>query len=177
MTLAVRARSEPAQLTSIVRSELKAMDPNLPIASVAIMNDLLRDSLMLPRLYMSLFSIFAAVALILAAVGIYGVIAYNVTTRTHEIGVRMALGARQHDVLRLILREGGTLAVAGIVAGLGIAFAINSVMAALLFDVSTTDPLTFIGVPLLLLSVAVVATLIPARRAARVEPSVALRYE
>ena len=177
MTVVVRSRAQPAQLASIVRSVVKEIDPNLPIAGVGIMDDLLRESLMLPRLYMVLFGIFAGVALILAAVGIYRVIAYNVTTRTHEIGVRMALGARQADVLRLILREGGSLAAAGIVAGLAIAFAISRVMQTLLFDVSTTDPLTFIGVPVLLALVAILATLIPARRATRVEPSVALRYE
>jgi putative ABC transport system permease protein len=129
------------------------------------------------RFSMLLFAIFAVVALVLAAVGIYGVISYMVTQRTHEIGIRMALGARPGDVLRLVMGRAMMLAVAGIVSGVVAAFGLTRLMTSFLFQVSTTDSITFVIISLFLAAVALLASYIPARRATRVDPMVALRYE
>ena len=141
------------------------------------MEQLLASSLGQRRLSVILFGVFAAVALVLAAVGLYGVISYSVAQRTNEIGIRMALGAERRDILRMVVEHGLKLTLAGVVLGLGGAYALTRVMSSLLFEVSATDPLTFVIVPLLLALVALAACLVPARRATKVDPLQALRYE
>jgi ABC-type antimicrobial peptide transport system permease subunit len=139
------------------------------------MDDVVANSLGTRRVSMQLFSVFAIAALLLAAIGIYGVMAYSVTQRTQEIGIRMALGAQAGDVLRLVVRQGMTLTLIGVIAGLAGAFALTRVIANLLFGTSASDPATFIGLSALLVAVAFIACYFPARRAARVDPLVALR--
>ena len=141
------------------------------------MEQIVRHSIASQRFNAGLFGAFAALAMILAAIGIYGVLAYSVNQRTREIGLRMALGAERSDVLRLILRQGMTLAAAGMALGLAGALALTRVLRSLLFGVSATDPFTFVGITLLLTAVAFLACYWPARRAARVDPMEALRYE
>jgi putative ABC transport system permease protein len=147
------------------------------MASVATMEQFLADSLSRARFTMLLLGIFAGVALLLAAVGIYGLIAYSVTQRTQELGIRIALGAQRRDVLRLVLRHGTRLTLLGLALGIAAALGITRLLASLLFGISATDPLTFAGVAALLAFVALLACFIPARRATRVDPIVALRYE
>ena len=177
MTVLVRTSSDPLALVSAARGELQKLDPELPMAAVATMDQLLVDSLSRSRFTMLLLGIFAAVALLLAAVGIYGLIAYSVTQRTQELGIRIALGAQRRDVLRLVLAQGTRLALLGLALGVLAALALSRLLATLLFGVTATDPLTFAGVAALLAFVALLACFIPARRATRVDPLVALRYE
>jgi putative ABC transport system permease protein len=177
MTILVRTSNDPLAMVSAVHSEVQKLDPELPMAAVATMDQLLADSLSRSRFTMLLLGIFAAVALVLAAVGIYGLIAYSVTQRTQELGIRIALGAQRQDVLRLVLTQGTRLTFLGVATGLLAALALSRLLATLLFGVSATDPLTFAGVAGLLAFVALLACFIPARRATRVDPIVALRYE
>jgi putative ABC transport system permease protein len=178
VTLVVRTKGDdPAAMTDAVRRAVHEVDPNQPVYGVQTMEQVLSDSVASQRLSMTLLSLFGAVAMILAAVGIYGVMSYAVVQRTHEIGIRMALGARGRDVLRMVVGQGMVLALAGVVVGLAGAFALSRVVKSLLFGVTATDPLTFVGVPLVLLLVALLSTFIPARRATKVDPMVALRYE
>jgi putative ABC transport system permease protein len=160
-----------------VRQEVKALDPDQPIASVRLMTEWVDSSVAAPRYRTTLLALFAALAMILAATGIYGVMSYSVAQRTHEIGVRMAMGARQFDVLKLVVRQGMLLTVIGVVVGLAGAFALTRVMSTLLFGVTAKDPLTFGVVAALLIAVAFLACFVPARRATKVDPLVALRYE
>jgi putative ABC transport system permease protein len=176
-TLVIRTDSEPTALVAAVRGEVRALDKDLPLYGVKTMEDYLDDSVAARRLNMLLVGVFAGVALLLAAVGIYGVISHSVTERTREIGIRMALGASSQDALRLVVRRGMTLALIGVGLGLTGSVALTWLMKNLLFGVSATDPLTFVVIALLLTLVALLACWIPARRAAKVDPMIALRYE
>ena len=177
MTLAVRTSLDPTSVTSAVRDQVFAMDKDLPLYNIATMDQLISDSVAQPRLNLSLLVAFAVLALTLAAVGVYGVMAYAVTQRTQEFGIRMTLGAGRSDVLRQVFFEGGRLAALGLALGLTAALALTRLMASLLFGVKPADPLTLGAAAALLIFVAFAACYIPARRATRVDPIVALRYE
>jgi putative ABC transport system permease protein len=154
-----------------------SFDRNLPISEVLTMDGVVADANAQPRFEMLLLAVFAGVALALAAVGIYGVMSYSVSRRTHEIGIRLSLGASQGEVLRLVVRQGMALALAGSAAGMAGALMLSRLMTNMLYGVRPTDPLIFAGVAMVLGGVALVATYIPARRATRIDPMVALRYE
>jgi predicted permease len=175
--LMIRTSVAPESLTNSVRQAVSAVDPALEAANLRTMEQLVSNSVAQPRLYTTLLGVFAALALVLAAVGIYGVIAYTVTQRTHEIGVRMALGARTGDVMKLVVRQGMALVLAGVTLGLLAAWALTRLLRQMLFEVSATDPGTFGAIALLLILVALLACWLPARRATRVDPLIALRYE
>ncbi len=177
LTLVIRTRGDAAAVASAARKVIRTLDPEQPVADVRTMESLIGTSVARARFNTLLLTIFAVVALLLAGVGIYGVMAYSVAQRTHEIGVRMALGARKSDVLRLVVRRGMMLALAGVALGVAASFCLTWLIKSMLFNVSTIDPLTFIGIPMLLVFVALLACLIPARRASKVDPMVALRYE
>jgi len=177
MSLAVRTKTDPTSVVGAVRREVLELDREQPIDAVATMDELLSTSLSQARFSTLLLAIFAGVALVLAAVGIYGVMAYTVAQRTHEIGIRMALGAQSSNVLSLIMRQGLLLAFAGTAIGLFAALGLTRVMTSLLYEVSPTDPMTFATYALVLTGVCLVASFIPARRAMKVDPLVALRYE
>lgn len=177
MTMIVRGGSDPKVLAGPMRSEVWAVDGDLPIPDIRTIDQLLSDSVARRRFNMLLLAIFGGVALVLAAVGIYGVMSYSVTQRSREIGIRMALGAKQSDVLKLVVGQGMTLALIGVGIGLAAAFALTRVMASLLFSVGATDPLTFAAISVLLTGVALGACFVPARRATKVDPMIALRYE
>jgi ABC-type antimicrobial peptide transport system permease subunit len=177
MSLVVRTRSIPASLVTAVTSAIHEIDRQTPITDVATMDDLLTNSISQRRFNMLLLAAFATLAVLLAAVGIYSVLAYAVRRRVREIGIRMALGAQISDVLRLIVIEGMTLTVIGMAIGLAGALALGSVLSSLIYGLRATDPLTFVTVSALLATVALLASLIPAYRATRVEPIKALREE
>jgi putative ABC transport system permease protein len=177
MYVVVRTSVEPMGLIGQMRQEVQSIDKDIPIASVRTLDELLVESVAQPRFRTLLVSIFAGVALVLAAVGIYGVMSYSVTERRHEIGIRMALGATSSDVMRMVVGHGMRLALIGVAIGVAGAFALTRLLANLLFGVTTTDPVTFIVLPLVLAGVALAATYVPARRATRVDPMIALRHE
>jgi putative ABC transport system permease protein len=176
-TLVARTASDPRNLTGAIREEVWATDKDLPVSSMKLMEDIISNSAAQPRVYMILLSIFAAMALILAAVGVYGVMAYSVTLRTRDIGIRIALGARPRDIFKHVLGQALLLALIGLAIGLVLGVVSTRVMSSLLYGVSPADPLTLSATSLLLLAVALLASYIPARRATRVDPMVALRYE
>jgi predicted permease len=177
MQVAVRTLADPTSVTGSVRSAIHSVDPDLPMAKIATLTTLADNSMAQPRFSMFLFASLGVLALLLASVGMYGVISYSVAQRTQEIGVRMALGAGKPDLLRMILRQGLQLAAAGVLLGLAIAYGLTRVLASLLFGVQAADPFTFGGVAMILLLIALAATWYPARRAAAVEPVEALRYQ
>jgi putative ABC transport system permease protein len=176
-SLAILTSGRPEALISAVRAQVRELDPDIPLTRVMPMTEVVARSVWQPRLYTALFGVFAAVALILATVGIYGVMSYAVTQRTREIGLRMALGAQKQDVLKLVVGHGVVITAIGVGVGLVAAVALTRLMSSLLFAVSTTDPITFAAVSMLLAGVALAACFVPARRAAKVDPMVALRYE
>jgi putative ABC transport system permease protein len=173
----VRTASDPPALAEAVRREVRALEKAAPISSVRTAEQLLVRTVARQRFNLLLLGLFAAVALALAAVGIYGILANAVRVRTHEIGIRLALGARPSAVFRLVVGQGMVLATIGVVIGMGVAFVLTRYLESLLYEVKPTDPLTFGGVAVLLLGVALLACYVPARRATRVDPLVALRYE
>jgi len=175
--LVVKTDVDPSSLAATVRKAVWEIDKDQPVSNIQTMEEILADSIARQRFSMLLLAIFAAVALVLAGVGIYGVMSYSVAQRTHEIGIRMALGAQTGAVLKLAVGYGMKLVIAGIVIGLISAFALTRVMSTLLFGVTATDPATFTLISLLLIAVAALASYVPARRAARVNPIIALRYE
>ncbi len=177
LSWAVRTASDPLPLRVAIERELRAVDGQLPISRVRTMEQVLSGAVARQNFNMVLLSIFAGVALVLAAIGIYGLMSYSVEQRTQEIGIRMALGANRSTMLKSVLREGLTLAIVGVVLGLGLAYGLTRLLASLLFGVKASDPLAFALVASLLTLVAAVAALIPAHRATRIDPAIALRYE
>ena len=176
-TVIVRTRTEPLALAETVRASLRSADANLPVFNLRSLESQMSLSYLPVRIAASLVGGMGLLALVLAAVGIYGVISFAVSHRTREIGIRMALGAQRKDILRLVLRQGMTLALVGTALGLAAAVGVTRFLTFLLYGISPLDPLTFVGIPALLCAVALVACLVPARRATAVDPLVALRYE
>ena len=177
MSFAVRTQTDPAAMTQAVKEQIWKVDSQLPITRVQTMTEVSGASFAARRFYMLLLTLFASLALVLAAVGVYGVMSYAVTQRTHEIGIRMALGAQVGNVMRLVMKSGLIIAIAGVAIGVAGAFALTRLMSSLLFAVEPTDKATFAGVSLGLLLIALAACYIPARRATKVDPLQALRYE
>jgi putative ABC transport system permease protein len=177
MTLVVKTTNDPRQIVGAVRDEVRNMDKDLPVYNIRTMDDYLAASVAQPRLITLLLVIFAGLALLLTTIGLYGVMSYSVVQRTHELGIRMALGARPADVLRLVVKQGMALAGIGVGVGLVVAFLATKVMTSLLFGIGAKDPLTFAAIALIIAGVALGACLVPARRATKVDPMVALRYE
>ncbi len=173
----VRTTTSPTSLAAAVRREVNSLSASVPIYRMQTMGDVMSDAVAQPRFALMLMGVFAAVAALLAAVGLYGVMSYTVAEQTREIGIRMALGAKQADVLRQVVARGGILALIGVGIGLAGAFGVTRLLSSLLFDVSATDTITFVSVPVLLVTVAVLACLVPAVRAARVDPMIPLRSE
>jgi putative ABC transport system permease protein len=177
LSVVVRTVGDPSAMAGAVREQVNKIDSRLSVARVYPMTYYLAASLAEPRLDTVLLGIFAAVALLLTAIGLFGMMAYNVAQRTHEIGIRVALGAQPGDVMRQIIQQAARLALVGLAVGLPAAFLLTRLMESLLFGVSATDPPTFVGVALLLAGISLFAAIVPARRAMRVDPMIALRYD
>ena len=177
MQVALRTTSDLAVSTGFARDAVRSVDPDLPLANVRMLEEIVSESMTQPRFSMLLVTIFGALAVALAAVGMYGVIAYSVTQRTQEIGIRMALGASRSDILKMIIGQSARFAAAGVLIGIAAALAVTPMIRSFLFGVPPSDPLTFAGVSLLLIGVALLASYIPARRAMRLNPTIALKYD
>jgi putative ABC transport system permease protein len=177
MALVVKTAAAPSSLISSLRAQVAAIDPDLPIAKVQTAKQVISSATQGRRFTMSLMTLFAGLALVLAAIGLYGVISYSVAQRTQEIGVRMALGARISDVLLMVLREGLAVTATGVFVGLAAALAVVQLLDKLLFGVAAHDAITFTVVAGILLAVGILSSLMPARRASKIDPMVALRYE
>jgi putative ABC transport system permease protein len=177
MIVTIKGASDPNQLINSVRAVVKRIDPDQPIYNARTMNEIRAESVQSQRVTVTLLSLFAGIALVLAIVGIYGVMSYSVTQRTHEIGIRMAVGARPRDVFKMILGHGMKLALIGVGLGLLLALAVTRFMVTMLFGVEPTDAATFGAIPLILSTVALLACYLPGRRATKVEPTISLRYE
>ena len=173
----LRTRGDAAAIASAARNVIHSLDPQQPVGEVSTMEQLLSTSVARSRFSASLLTVFSIVALVMAAVGIYGVMSYSVLQRTHEIGVRMALGAQRLDVLKLVVKKGIVLGIIGVAAGVVAAFGLTRLISTLLFEVTATDTVTFVAVSVGLFLVTLLACYIPARRATRVDPLKALRYE
>jgi len=177
MILVARTDGDPMQLASVLRAQVRALETDEVINKIEPLETMLSGMLAPRRFSMVLLSLFAGIALAVAMIGVYGLLQYATTQQTHDIGIRMALGARRADVLRTVLGQGFRLALAGVVLGLAGALALTRVLSSLLYEVTCTDPMTFAGTAILLAAVALLASYLPARRAARIDPMVALRYE
>jgi putative ABC transport system permease protein len=177
MTLMLRTRGDAAAVAPAARKVIRSLDPLQPIGQVSTMEELMSTSVARSRFSASLLAVFSIVALVMATVGIYGVMSYSVLQRTHEIGVRMALGAQRFDVLKLVVKKGIVLGVVGVAAGIAASFALTRLISTLLFEVTATDAATFTAVSVGLFLVTLIACYVPARRATRVDPLKALRYE
>jgi len=177
LILLIRTTGEPTQLASVVRNEIREIDKTVLVNGISTFESVLDRNVAQRRFQTWLLALFSALALLLAAVGIYGVVSCAVMQSTRELGIRVALGAQTRDVLKLVVGQGMLLTVLGVGIGLLAAFALTRVLAGLLFDVTATDPTTFIAAPLALLAVALLACVVPARRATKVDPMVALRHD
>jgi putative ABC transport system permease protein len=177
LTLVVRTAGDPAQLSSALKQTVWSFDRNLPISDVLTMNDAIANKNAQPRFEMFLLGVFAAIALVLAAVGIYGVMAYSVSRRTKEIGIRISLGAARREVLRMVLWQGITQCLVGSVVGAAAAFLLANFMAKMLYGVRPTDAITFLSVGAILSAAALLAAYVPAHKATQIDPMVALRNE
>jgi putative ABC transport system permease protein len=177
MSFVIRSTNDPASLASAVRAAVAAVDKEQPISNLKTMDQVISEVMVQPQFNTLMLGIFSGIAMLLALAGIYGVMAYSVAQRAHEIGIRMALGARPRDVLKMIVVQGARLTAAGIIIGVWGALAATRGLSSLLFGVSPTDPLTFTAIALLLAIVSLIASYIPARRATKVDPMVALRQE
>jgi len=177
LTLLVKTSGDPAPMTLRVRQQIEALDPHLAVFNVDTLTHHVSKAFLVPRLCAVLFGVFGLIGLTLASVGLYGVVSYSVRSRTREIGIRMALGARAAGIVRLVVQQALAIVTAGLVLGLGLAFGLSRFTASLLYGISATDAVTFVGVPLVLLAAALLAVLLPARRAAAVQPMSALRFE
>jgi len=175
--IVVRSASDPMRLAGPIRSQIRSLDASVPVANVRLMRDVVSTSLATPRLTGFLLGTFAVMALLLAAVGLYGVLAYVVSRRTHEIGIRLAIGADRGQVVGMVLRQGLTLAAVGLAVGFAGAFGLTRMMGSVLYEVTPGDPLTYAAVGAALLAVSVAASAVPALRASRVNPMAALRIE